>query len=850
MPFAAGARIGPYEIIVPIGAGGMGEVYRAKDTKLDREVAIKVLPERLAKDPDLLARFEREAKVLASLNHPNIAAIYGVEERALVMELVAGETLRGPLPVETALDYARQIAEALEAAHEKGIIHRDLKPANIMITVAGTAKVLDFGIAAVTQEAAVPADDPNSPTVTMSPTRAGMILGTAAYMSPEQAAGKEVDKRSDIWSFGVVLWEMLTGERLFGGETVADTLASVLKAEPDWNRVPPKVRPLLKKCLEREPRKRLRDIGDAMALLPASVEDIIVAPPRSLRWSAALVIAGILLAALAALAFVHFRETPPEGKLITATILPPNDAAIDGIGGSPAISPDGKQIVLRSGAGNQAQLWVRSLESGNAQALPGTEGGMRPFWSPDSRSIAFFADQKLKRIDLPGGAPLILAEAPLGLGGSWNAGGSIVFVPAAFRGLERIPASGGTAVPMPLGKDKRYAAAPSFLADGRHFLFLDLRDWAGSAGVLQIASLDSSEVQTLGPANSTAVYANGHILYLRGNTLIAQPFDQRRLEASHETLPVAQNVLAFSVSRDGTLIYQAGNVGAQQLTWFDRKGAVTGTLGDPGNFFMLEFSPDRKKLAVSMDDDLWIQDVSRGLRSRFTFAPGIDTNPVWSPDGRSIAFCSNRTGRYAIYRKSTDLSGAEETLYSDSIDSLTDSWSPDGKFLLLHRRDPASQEDLAALSLTPDVSGKGLKLAPFNKTPFRELHGRFSPDGRWVAYTSNESQRSEIYVAPFPGPGGKQQVSTTGGAQPRWRADGKELFFVSGSGVLMSAEVAIHGEAVEVGAIRSLGIPAVANRAWMYDVSADGQRFLVAVRPQQKALPLTLVYNWPLLLKK
>jgi Tol biopolymer transport system component len=561
-------------------------------------------------------------------------------------------------------------------------------------------------------------------------------------------------------------------------------------------------------------------------------------------------LAGAALVALAALAFVHFRETPPVGKVITAAILPPNNAPGDATTRWQEISPDGRRIVFALRSGNKSQLWLRPLDSSTAQALPGTEGGFDPFWSPDSRSIAFFADQKLKRMDLPDGAPITLADAPLGYGGSWGQTGVIVFAPAAFRGLARIPAAGGAPVAMALGQGARYPSGPWFLPDGRHFLLLDLGDTASHHGILKISSLDSTEVKTIGPADSNAVYGNGRILFLRGTTLIAQAFDERRLDVVQEASPVAQNVSEFSVSRDGTLVYQGGTADVQQLTWLERKGTVAGTLGDPANFYTFDFSPDRKRVALSMEEDLWIQDVARGLRSRFTFAPGVDTNPVWSPDGHSIAFCSNRSGRYGIYRKSADLSGAEKTLYLDVTDTLTDGWSPDGKFLMVHRRDPVNQEDLALLPVTPDAPGGALKLAPFLTTPFRELHGRFSPDGRWVAYLSSESGHSEIYVTSFPGHAGKQQISNTGGSQPRWRADGKELFFVSGSGVLMSAEVAIQGNAVEVGAVRALGIPVVEGRGWMYDVSADGQRFLVAVRPEQKAAPLTLVSNWPLLLKK
>ncbi len=407
--------------------------------------------------------------------------------------------------------------------------------------------------------------------------------------------------------------------------------------------------------------------------------------------------------------------------------------------------------------------------------------------------------------------------------------------------MERIPATGGTPTALTLGPGVRNASSAIFLPDGRHFTFLDQRDVGSSEGTLKIAALDAAAVKTIGPANSAAFLENGHLLYLRGSTLIAQRFDEKRLEASPETTPLVTDVAEFTVARDGTLFYKPGGASIQQLTWFDRTGTATGTLGDPGNFFMIELSPDRKKLAVSLDADIWIQDLARGLRSRFTFTPGIDTNPVWSPDGRTIAFASDRSGRYGIYRKSADLSGTEETLYLDNIPTLTDGWSPDGNSLMVHRRDPVDQEDLAFL--------QGSKLVPFQKTPLRELHGRFSPDGRWVAYLVNESSRDEIFLAPFPGPGPKEQVSTAGGQQPRWRADGKELFFVAANGMLMAADVTRKGDAITVGAAHSLGIRVVNERGWMYDVSADGQRFLVAVRPDRSNLPFTLISNWQLLLK-
>jgi dipeptidyl aminopeptidase/acylaminoacyl peptidase len=424
-----------------------------------------------------------------------------------------------------------------------------------------------------------------------------------------------------------------------------------------------------------------------------------------------------------------------------------------------------------------------------------------------------------------------------------------VFAPAAFSGLQQVPAAGGNAKGITLGA--HFPANPSFLPDGRHFLFEDLRDSASDDGTLKVAALDGSGEKSIGPVNSYGVFADGRLLFLRGRALVSKPFDQTRLEAGQDTSPLAQNVLDFSASPDGTLIYRSGGPDVQQLTWFDRSGKALGTMGNPGNFYTIEFSPDRKKLALSVDDDVWIQDVERGVRSRFTFAPGIDTNPLWSPDGRHIAFCSNRSGRYGIYRKAADLSGSEESVYLDSIDTLPDGFSPDGRFLVVHRRDPARQEDLATVALSSDSNSAAGKLAPFVQTPFRELHARFSPDGRWIAYVSDESQHTEVYVTSFPSPRSKVQISTTGGGSPRWRDDGKELFFVSGNGTLMAAGVDTHGDAIKVGAIQPLGIMVtMRTRGWMYDVSADSQKFLVAMPPKEKPEPLTIVSNWQRLLKK
>jgi len=880
MPFSVGDRLGPYEILAPIGAGGMGEVYRARDTKLDREVAIKVLPAAFAQDPERLARFEREAKVLAALNHPNIAQIYGLEQRALVMELVEGETLKGPLPVETALNYAKQIADALEAAHEKGITHRDLKPANIMITPAGVVKVLDFGLAAVAQDPASGSTDPsNSPTLTMRATQAGMIMGTAAYMSPEQAAGKPVDKRADIWSFGVVLFELLTGRQLFGeGETIAHTLADVLRASIDFDRLsketPRTIRDLLRRCLDRDVKNRLRDIGEARVAIQKCLADPLdetESPQQRTTARPAWAIAAVVLAALAAaLAFVHLREKPPEARVLRTSVLPPENTTFDFANGLGllALSPDGRRMVFGARtADGKNPLWVRSMDGLAAQPLAGTEGGEFPFWSPDSRFVAFFADGKLKKIDASGGPAITLADALSCRGGSWSPEGIIIFAPGGGQSsIRRVPSAGGASSSV-FAEPARF---PWFLPDGRHFLYQGVRS-EGDA-TIRVGSLDGSPSKLLADASSNALYAQGHLLFLREGTLMAQPFDTARLATSGEAVPVAEQVQSvlgtgtagvFSVSATGLLAYGGGGGrGGWVLTWFDRSGKQGRTLGDAVTLGAFQFSPDRKSVAAGIIDrgngDIWIYDVTRGLRTRFTFDAASDANPIWSPDGRSIAFRSNRKGHYDLYRKAANGAGAEELLYADDLDKIPTSWSPDGKFLLYHAGEPKTKAglDLWALPLAPERLGGAIKPVPVVHTAFAEFDGQFSPDGRWIVYESNESQRQEIYVTPFPppssGPGGKRQISTAGGAAPRWRQDGKEIFFVGPDRRLMAAGVAAKGDTLEVGEVRALFGPIVVTTGIdPYDVSGDGQGFLVRTSPEQKsAEPLTLVENWAAELKK
>jgi len=879
MPLSTGDHLGPYEILAPIGAGGMGEVYQARDTKLDREVAIKVLPSALARDPERLARFEREAKVLASLNHPNIAQIYGIEEsdsgRALVMELVPGQTLQVPLPLPEALSIAGQIAEALEAAHDKGIVHRDLKPANIMITPAGVVKVLDFGLAATTPSSATSGNPNNSPTLTMGATQAGMILGTASYMAPEQAAGQFVDKRADIWSFGVVLYEMLTGQRLFTGDSVAHILADVLRAPIDFDKLPaatPRaIRDLLKRCLDRDVKTRLRDIGEArIAIHNVGKEPEVAtpapAPPRYRSWLPWCIAAFLLLALMPA-NILHFREQPLQERSLRFQIPLPEKMS----DANQRISPDGHYLVFAQ-TGPNAPLWVRPLNSLAPQPLAGTEGATYPFWSPDSKSIGFFANGKLKRIEATGGPVLTLADAPAGRGGTWtipdatagNASGVILFAPNRRSPVLRIPAGGGTVSTVTKIRDSEVGhRLPWFLPDGRHFLYSATHEDNADSNTIRVADLSSPEDTVIGEADSEAIYTQGFLLFLRQETLMAQPFDAQRRVATGDAAPLEQQIQRrsttayanFSASTNGLLAFRTGSAGGNsQLTWMDRTGKPLGVLGEPGNIVSFEFSPDRKSVAAALlpsgtlnNGDIWIYDAGRGLRTRFTFDPAVDSDPVWSPDGRSIIFASRRKQHADLYRKSSDGAGAEELLYSDNLEKSPSSWSADGKFLLYLK---ANGTDVWVLPLTPDRPGAPLKPFPFLQSPSNEFNAQFSPDGKWVAYNSDESQRYEVFVARFPGAGGKHQISVAGGLNPRWRRDGKEIFYVGLDGRVMSAAVTIQGDALEVGEVRPLFGSVTAGFTYHYDVSADGQRFLILPPPPVSTEGVTVVQNWTAALKK
>jgi serine/threonine protein kinase len=863
-----GTKLAHYEITSHLGSGGMGEVYQATDTKLGRPIAIKVLPEGFARDADRIARFGREARILASLNHPNIAAIYGLEESSgqnfLVMELVAGETLaariaRGRVPVDEALDTAKQIAEALEAAHEKGIVHRDLKPANIKITPEGRVKVLDFGLArALETEPSNPVLS-NSPTLGVGATNAGVILGTAPYMSPEQAKGRAVDRRTDIFAFGCVLYEMLAGRRVFEGEDVADILGAVLKTDPDWSQlpsdIPASVRKLLRLCLEKNPKNRRSDAAD----LRIDIEEALkerdqggAAPAVRSRTRVSSGVAAIMAIAFVSVAMLHFREKAldaPEMRLEITT--PATSDPLDF-----TLSPDGRSLVFVASGDGPQRLWLRQLDHTDARPLPGTEEAIYPFWSPDSRSIGFFASGKLKRVDVAGGLPQVLTNVNVGRGGSWSADGTIVFG-LANGALFRIAASGGDAVAVTLLKDQSSHRFPEFLPDGKRFLF-----YAQSAAEVQgiyLGSLDGAEPKRLTAADSAGAYLQpGYLVFFRQGALVAQRFDLNReqLTGNAETLAhVAGSAMSsatfsrgFSVSADGRIAYRAGGAGRTQLVWYDRTGKSLGPAGeyDDNTLVGPEISPDGQRVAfdrtVQNNRDVFLFDLARRNLNRFTFDPSTDGFPVWSPDGQQIAFESNRKGNYRIFAKPSSLLGREVVLHESTNNEWPLSWSRDGRFLLYHEDNLKTGYDLWALPM----SGDDRKPIVVANTPYTERTGQFSPDGRFVAYDSDESGLLQIFVQPFPNPSGKWQISHTGGSYPRWRADGKELYFVAPDGHLMAASI----RASETSFEHETPVPLFPTRMsliWskqQYAISADG-RFLINQSEQESAAaPITLILNW------
>jgi Tol biopolymer transport system component len=870
MPVAIGSKLGFYEVTALLGKGGMGEVYRARDSKLKRDVAIKVLPEEFSRDPERLGRFQREAETLASLNHSNIAGIHELAEdagtRFLVLELVEGETLaeriaRGALPFDESLDIAKQIAEALEAAHEQGIVHRDLKPANVKITPGGRVKVLDFGLAKMRDPIGGAASATSNSPTTMGGSIPGVILGTAAYMAPEQARGRPVDRRADIFAYGCVLYEMLTGRPTFEGEDITEILGRVVTTEPDWNRLPPGTPPpiarLLRRALKKDPRRRLGDIRDAwIEIEEAGMAAEGAVPTRAARrtrwpWIASLAVAALIILAMAIPTARHLFETaPPEMRVEIST--PPTSSPYDF-----ALSPDGRHLVFVAAGERGEQLWLRSLDRTESQPMAGTEGAQGPFWSADSRSVGFFASRRLHRVDIAGGAPRPLADAPDGRGGAWNADGTILFVPGTNSPMMRVAASGGDPVAIvQLARGSSSMNMPTFLPDGRHFLFTARNAVDSAVRGVHLRSLDGGEPKRLlTDAFSAVAYSRNRLVFIRQGALLAQQLDIARGELTGDPVTLADSVgsnlgtgSGFSVAADGKVAYRAGGGRASQLTWFDRAGKPLATVGAHNELDYPELSPDGRYVAVGRrvqgNDDVSLWDVLRGSYTKLTLGEA-EFYPVWSPDGARIAFRSVRNGNYGIYTRLSNGAGGEQALVNSPHTKVPQDWSKDGRFLLYYETQ-AEGRDIWVLDLTV----KDSKPRPVVNTPFQETMAQFSPDGRWIAYQTDESGQVEIVVQAFPEPGGKVTVSTAGGSQPRWRADGKELYFIAPDGKMMAVPVQTAGVTFDVGIPVALfptrlqgGTVGVVSRP-QYDVSSDGRFLINQPVEASTAAPITLILNW------
>jgi eukaryotic-like serine/threonine-protein kinase len=893
MTLTCGTKLGPYEVVSPLGAGGMGEVYRAIDTRLDRTVAIKILPAHLSSNPEAKQRFEREARAISSLNHPNICTLHDVGHQDgvdyLVMEFLEGETLadrlvKGPLPLEQVLKYGIEICEGLEKAHRCGLTHRDLKPGNVMLTKAGT-KLMDFGLAKAGSQPAAPASSLTltSPMASRPLTQQGMIVGTFQYMSPEQIEGKEADARSDIFALGAVLYEMATGKRAFEGKSTTSVIAAILERNPAPISA---VRPMfpraldsvVKTCLQKDPDERWQSARDLRTNLKWIAEGDV--PPASSqrehspwRERAAWMLAFVFFCALALFYAGRFRA-PAAGESVRFSVDPPEKAFFSGPPNLTvpvpqfALSPDGRAMAfVANSSGADPVIWIRSIGQVTARPLPGTENAQSPFWSPDSRWLGFFAEGKLKKTPVAGGPVQVLADVADAFGGSWGADGSIIFgelSSAIFR-----VSSGGGIVTAVTKTDTVLKAHrwPQFLPDGRHFLF---HVQGGDRHGVYVGSLDGGTQEFLVRSESSAIYAwPGYVLYVEGDTLLAQAFDATHLELRGEPFTVAEHVgrstgfnIGVSASATGMLAYAAAMLQRGRLTWFDRAGNSLNSVGVEGDYSDFRLSPNGQTLAASLVDpkawnpDIWLIDLTRGGPSRFTVGSALSAAPVWSPDGARIVFRSNRTGQTELYAKSAGGGGNDEVVLTyeaqhaagiDTPNLVCSDWSPDGRYVISSVPEQTTGDDLWLFPIDGDK-----KPFKFLGPPADQIHGNFSPDGRFVAYTSNESGRYQVYVQTFPLSDRKWQVSTDGGYEPRWRADGREIYYLSEDRKLM---------AVAVGAGPSFSVPktlfqtrvpeGVTSRRTHYVPSRDGQRFLINTQSSD-ALPnpITVVLNWQAELKK
>jgi Tol biopolymer transport system component len=881
----------------------MGEVYRARDTRLDRAVAVKVLPSHLSASEEGRQRFEREARTISQLSHPHICALYDVGSDGgieyLVMELLEGETLsdrlaRGALPIDHVLRFGIEIADALDKAHRQGIVHRDLKPGNVMITKSGV-KLLDFGLAktfersldATGREQTAASQHPMAgrnltalPTEIANVTREGTILGTFQYMAPEQLEGRDADARTDIFAFGAVLYEMATGRKAFSGKSQASLISSIMKEDPApistvQPMTPPALDRIVRTCLAKDPEDRFQTAHDVKLQLQWIAEGgslagapAVIVSRRKSRERLAWAIAAVAVLAGALATYGYLCRAPVEARPMRAAILPPDKVTLDSSGeatGSLTISPDGRYVTFSAiPEGGKSQLWLRPVNSARPRPIDGTEGATWPFWSADGRFLAFFAGGKLKKVDVSGAPPLDLCDAPNGRSGSWNRDGVILFSPDSTSPIHRIPAGGGASAPvtsLDMAKNETTHRWATFLPDGRHFLFMAGTHAAGTrseANAVYIGSLDSKERTLLLRARSNVEYASGYLLYVLESTLLAHPFDATRRELTGDPVPFEEAVLydfgyfraSFSASGDGTLVFRTGSREMKaQLFWYDREGKQgAGPLGDPAEYDILSMSPDGKRLAMSIADpatglpDIWILDLSRGNRTRFTFGPGPSTFPLWSPDGNRIAYL--RVGRgltSEVVIKTASGAGAEEVVLRAPGQWNPIAWSPEGRHIAFQVRHPntKTKHDVWLVPLFGDR-----KPLPFLETEFGERGASFSPDGRWMSYLSDESGRDEIYVVAFPGPGGKWQVSTGGVIDGGWCRAANEILYLGLDRHAWSVETRAVGSDFDASAPRRMfPIPRSVNGT----VTPRCDRFLIAVSPEAtQSSSISLVSNWPL----
>src|SRR5262245_40395369 len=894
MTLATGAGLSHYEILSPLGAGGMGEVWRARDTRLDREVAVKVLPASFAQDADRLRRFKQEALATSALNHPNILTVYDIGDHEgtpfIVAELLEGEELReqlneGALPVREALDYAKQITQGLAAAHEKGIIHRDLKPENLFITQDGRVKILDFGLAKLKPQQAGAADS-QAPTQKKI-TDPGTVMGTVGYMSPEQVRGQGADHRADIFSFGVILYEMLSGKRTFGGESAIEVMNAILKEEPpelgETNaKISPALDKVVRRCLEKKPERRFQtasDLGFALEALSTSSgsrPETAMALPVRKRERLAWLVAGVaMLLGMLGFATAYFTRRPvPDARVMKFSILPPEKSSF----GQIAVSPDGRYLAFTAATGGKLQLWAQAFDSTEARALAGTQGAKLPFWSPDSRFIGFFADDKLKKIEVTGGPLQTLCDVAVPLGGAWNRAGVIIFGQAQ-PGLLRVSAMGGEVTPVTtIDRSRKELAhvSPTFLPDGHHFLYTihsgrkETRGaYLGSLdGTLKRHLLDDfTPVKYMASVPGDTAGGAGWLLFGREGALLARPFDTNQLDFTGEQFSISDkigndplhiNYSTFSVSDNGVLVFDPSLMRQRrQYRWLDRRGQTINELEVTTGLGRICLSPDEKSFIADRTDpltgtyDLWLCDVSGRADRRFTIDPANDSSPVWEHSGRRIVWSSNRDGVPNLYQMAASGAGVETRLLESNHPILPTDWSHDGRFIIYYQIDPKTKWDVWFLPMTGSSQGKPF---PVINSDARETAGTLSPDGRWLAYASDVSSgRYEVWVQRFPEGDSKRQVSNGGGNSPRWRQDGKELFYYSGDGKLMAVQVRT-GESFKMDAPVSLfdfRAGTILAHFTPYAVTRDGQRFLInAVVDTEPNAPLTVVVNWPAEIKK